>query len=723
MSNSWKLVICCTTLLALITAVGAQNARRKARAQRQQQPQPRQPRQQPSTAPADRVYGVQLTDDSGYHTAPAAAETARGDVHVAWVKFVDGQGDTVVTRAHARAAGKTSATPERVLSHQPGQFVRPVLAASGDDLICLWTETAENNRACIWYSRFFGGQWVKAERLLPDESRAHQNPEIAAAPGGRFAVVYQMHNGNDYDIHVRRGEADGLWADPTPISDGSANDWDPVVTFDASKRIHIAYSAFKDGDYDVIWRRADEQGNLAEPKRLSARGEYDMHPWLAAAPNGSVWVSWDVVRLKNHGYSGGSTITGANKQRDLKDTREGEANHWSGVAVRVLDGDTVRIPGDPRRQIVAPQGYVLAHRSLGKIAITSNGEPWVVYRALMKPIAPWSPTVRDGYLWEVLARPFRDGKWQDALVFDGSDGYLEEPALAISDSGIKVAYTTEHRHARARRVAYVTKKPEAPTTQGIDQAYDHHHDFDGLLGWHGDVYLAPLPQALSPDINLASFPVENAPTDRDVDPRMRRDAGTHAVKMSDGEYQLLWGDLHRHSNVSRCSVGNEPNPEDLYRYGIDINMYDFLALSDHAEYTTDYYWWRQQKVADLFHIPGVMSILYNYEWSMPFPQGHTNTVFATRNNFKMSGKTGATATLQGGWELLRRGGYKAITTPHTTADPGMGTSWPAYDPQFMRLCEIFQSCRGSYEHDGCPRQHVNATNKKGFYRLALEKGY
>ena len=118
-----------------------------------------------------------------------------------------------------------------------------------------------------------------------------------------------------------------------------------------------------------------------------------------------------------------------------------------------------------------------------------------------------------------------------------------------------------------------------------------------------------------------------------------------------------------------------------------------------------------------------MSILYNYEWSMPFPQGHTNTVFASRHNFKMNGKTGATATLQGGWEFLRRGGYKAITIPHTPADPGMGTTWPAYDPKYMRLCEIFQSCRGSYEHDGCPRQHVNATNKQGFYWLALEKGY
>jgi hypothetical protein len=76
MRNWLKLVICCTILLALITAVGAQNAKRKARAQRQQDQQQAQkkPRpQQPATAPSDRVYGVQLTDDSGYHTAPAAA--------------------------------------------------------------------------------------------------------------------------------------------------------------------------------------------------------------------------------------------------------------------------------------------------------------------------------------------------------------------------------------------------------------------------------------------------------------------------------------------------------------------------------------------------------------------------------------------------------------------------------------------------------------------------
>jgi hypothetical protein len=347
----------------------------------------------------------------------------------------------------------------------------------------------------------------------------------------------------------------------------------------------------------------------------------------------------------------------------------------------------------------------------------------------MKPIATWSPNIRDGYLWEVQARPFRDGAWQDALCFNESDGYLEEPALAVSKNGIKVVYTSEHRHSSVRDVTFHTKKPAAPpvtpgTTQPIAAAYDHHHDFDGYVGWHGDVYLASLPLLISPELKLADLPAEDKPADGEVDPRLTRAAGAHNVQAADGKtYQLLWGDLHRHSNVSRCSVGNEPNPDDLYRYGLDIDMYDFLGLSDHSEYTTDYYWWRQQKVADLFHIPGVFSSLYNSEWSMPFPNGHTNTVFPTRHNVKLNGKQGATNTLVGGWEMLERGGYKAITIPHTPADAGMGTAWPSYNPKYMRLCEIFQSCRGSYEHDGCPRQHAQATNKQGFYWKALEKGY
>src|SRR4029079_10292571 len=136
-------------------------------------------------------------------------------------------------------------------------------------------------------------------------------------------------------------------------------------------------------------------------------------------------------------------------------------------------------------------------------------------------------------------------------------------ALAVSDkTGITVAFTSEHRHAQVRNVEYVTKKPDAPavdafkdagpanpavTKMAIEKAYDHHHDFDGLIGWHGDVYLAQLPQQLSEDIKVGRLPPEGKPEDRAVDPRQKREAGKHTVMTKDGEYKLLWGDLHRHS--------------------------------------------------------------------------------------------------------------------------------------------------------------------------------
>ena len=118
--------------------------------------------------------------------------------------------------------------------------------------------------------------------------------------------------------------------------------------------------------------------------------------------------------------------------------------------------------------------------------------------------------------------------------------------------------------------------------------------------------------------------------------------GPYEVTAGNKKYRLLWGDTHRHSNVSRCSVGLEPTPDDLYRYGDDICNYDFFALSDHGEQFQDttadagqYYWWLNLKLADLYHIPDTMSVLYNYEWTMNFPHGHHNVLFPGRPTLRM----------------------------------------------------------------------------------------
>jgi hypothetical protein len=671
----------------------------------QQEPQRRRRADQPIVPAADlpTVEGSLVSPGKTYDNQPAVAETADGTTWVAWVRYTNRNADEIVVQAR-----KGEGAGELEVLTPPGQYIRPALAAAGNDVWCVWTRSEPDRVSSIWYAtRRTDGRWTPARRLLLDENRAHQNPEIACGPDGRVAVAYQIHAGTAYEIHLRVSDGPA-WADPRRLSEPGTNNWDPSVAYDARGKLHALWSAFRDGDYDITWWR---EGGKTE--RISARGEYDLHPWITAAPDGTMWACWDVVRIPRHGNSGRTTITGANHRYD-----EAEGGYRTGVKlaaveVRVLDGDTVRVPGKPRQEISAPEGYQIAHTAYPKVAAGPGGEPWVVYRVLRR--AANSPGI--GFYWELLGRPFRAGRWDEAIKFSNSDGYLEEAALAASPRGLRVAYGAEHRHEHI-------PKGGAKVAAGAD----HHHDFDARRGWNGQIRLAGVGDPAAAGPKSAEMVAAPAPADLAVPARLRMEP--YEVRHQGTAYKLLFGDTHRHSNVSRCSQGNEPSPDDLYRYGTDLCRYDWFALSDHAEDprqagwdVIDYYWWKQQKLADLYHVPGFMSVLYNLEWSLPFPHGHHNTIFPARPTQRLDRNLAASATLAGGWKVLEQNRVRAITVPHTGADPGMGTAWEVQDDRYQRLCEIFQACRGSYEHAGCPREFTNTQNKQGYYWNALEKGY
>src|SRR4051794_24485347 len=159
MNNRWKFAVMFVTILGLVTFGAAQNAQKKGKRKQNQQNaqqdgQPKkkqQKKEQPATAPSDRVYGVRMTEDEGYHTAPAAAETADGTVHIVWIEYVENVGDTIVTRDRISTGGvRPGATRPQVLSAKPGQFIRPVLAASGNEKAWFLAGAAGKNPAGNW---------------------------------------------------------------------------------------------------------------------------------------------------------------------------------------------------------------------------------------------------------------------------------------------------------------------------------------------------------------------------------------------------------------------------------------------------------------------------------------------------------------------------------------------------------------------------------------------
>ena len=180
---------------------------------------------------------------------------------------------------------------------------------------------------------------------------------------------------------------------------------------------------------------------------------------------------------------------------------------------------------------------------------------------------------------------------------------------------------------------------------------------------------------------------------------------------------------------------------DCYRYALNAADFDFIGVTDHnygswldtdepdgLNTDDEYQWWRTQKSADLFHVPGRFVPLYGYERSPNFPLGHRNIFHARRGVFSyrvprlhISERPELwEQDAQGLWRYLRE--TDGLGIPHTSAT-SMGTDWRLRDDEVIPVTEIYQGDRNAYEEVGAPRAAVPADPGPGAAgRSPFQKG-
>ncbi len=133
-----------------------------------------------------------------------------------------------------------------------------------------------------------------------------------------------------------------------------------------------------------------------------------------------------------------------------------------------------------------------------------------------------------------------------------------------------------------------------------------------------------------------------------------------------------------------------------------------------------------------FYTPGEFAPLFNYERSVPYPEGHRNAVFAQRGVRPLPRPpiSSADSPMHAPdtlllYEYLRK--FNGLAAPHTSA-ADMGTDWRDDDPVTESVVEIYQGMRQNYETPDSPRSNsaadsIGGWRPKGFVNLALEKGY
>lgn len=215
------------------------------------------------------------------------------------------------------------------------------------------------------------------------------------------------------------------------------------------------------------------------------------------------------------------------------------------------------------------------------------------------------------------------------------------------------------------------------------------------------------------------------------DPNVRRPRITQR-QLGEEKYRLLFGDLHRHTDISRCGLGSDGTLVDAYRYALDVVELDFLCISDHdqdlggwrfeqpAPTMPGYAWWRSQKFADMYSLPGRFVALYGYERGRLFTEsgGHKNVIYA-RRGYPISTQIDLASFFL---DLKDR---DVMVIPHQLADREAATDWTKWNEPFERVAEIYQA-RGSYEYSGAPlarpRQFLDGNSLWDAYRQGVRVG-
>jgi hypothetical protein len=143
----------------------------------------------------------------------------------------------------------------------------------------------------------FATQWSRAANTwakpLAVSPTAENVSGVAIAVDGekRVWVAWSALRKGNFDLLARAGR-DGQWGPEIRLASGNGANLSPVATTDAKGHVWVAWQGFRNNNLKIL--AAVQNGNAFSPEAvISASPASDWDPAIAAAPNGDVAVSWD----------------------------------------------------------------------------------------------------------------------------------------------------------------------------------------------------------------------------------------------------------------------------------------------------------------------------------------------------------------------------------------------------------------------------------------------
>lgn len=648
----------------------------------------------PSTPTADRPEvraWRSLTYQSMATYAPSAATAA-----TAWLIFSRGQGDQLV-------AAEAEGSP-RPLGPSGTTVLRHVVAAGGADP---WVVASVRDKT-RWKIRAHSLRDGHDEDATPDADHA-VNPEATVTSEGDLHMVHQQSAGGYFVIAHRVRSAKGGWYGPTILSPSDESAWDPcVVTINDG--VAVVWTVHRAGRFRLVMRRL-ERGKWGPELNVPLGVDgHALHPTMTADADGAIWIACDVLQADGLAASGRTAYvpTASLGAVDPPSLLPAYSLVSRLEVVRWDSGGWSR-----------PAGEAVVERSAGtypRLAVDTLGRLWLGYRSMRQ--LPFRH-----YLAHVAVRLHTGDAWSEPTLLPHSDGTNAEFSLRNEGDHVAVVYHGDDHEARYRQLLQSALDGTEEFTETNESLRREHLAMPamdrmatgGHLGFGTVVETVVAAEGGRPPATVATGDAQHRADIRRVSPE-----GWAPPSGGEDPYRLYWGDLHRHSNISRCGAGLDLGTDDHFRLAEDVLGCDFWALTDHAENTSDLNWHHLKKLANGFYREGQHVPMIGFEWTS-FNAGHMNVIYSGDDGPILSSSDPETSTPEGLWAALD--GHEVLTIPHHPAALVYATDWSYRSEDYLRVVEIFQAATGSYESPWSPRLYHDAVAPGATVQEALSAGH
>ncbi len=648
-----------------------------------------------------------LADNPEFYDADVLDDDRIG-LMLTWLEFVPGEGDFLWTGCF-----KDGAWSDRIrLNDRPGQFAKPTL-------------TRDETRVRTWltYEQFIDGQWDVIVMHRDHDADTWSEPiRVSTSPGpdidhcatgtfGGIWVAWQSARDGQFDVmarfieaspdeakHVTAAEREG----PVLVSVNSPRgDWHPSLCTTVYGILYVVWDGHDGESYNVLARSRRPGAGWGDVFTVAATPAFEGRPAVVHQGGDGAVVAWE-EGSQNWGRPYTSRMR-------LKSPDSLEMTDASGplhrvrklrVAAITPDGTVRKLKHQPPmpsidKALVRPDrpegvGELGAFYERPQLAIGPGRRLWLFYRHRYGSYIGMRKTSHVEADWAIDARCLTPDGWSDLHRLDiGQGDGMQRLALASTADGIAAVWTTgrtdREQPDRPRGIATATLVPSSQLSAAI-----------------------PLGTAADSD-------------DQTAQPNKPAPVAAYAPKpdpitVGGKTYHLFFGDLHRHTDFSRCYSVTDGTLDDVYRYASDVAELDFLGVTDHSRdlamgNARSQLWWRCVKEVTRHELAPRFIPLFAYERSRG---GEDHNVISLRSDMLRP----YTYPHPEFWKELDDDTFtiphQTITAPIPPGGPqplGLDPkTWDRQDNARRPLLEIYQGCRDrAIERDareGLSRGHL-----------------